>query len=226
MKTTSLFAAGAVLASAGAAFAIPAFTESFADGPANWRGETNAEFLDYSPTGGVVENDGFVSEDFNFVDFVPGGFGGGVQTIFRGEASTGASGGAFVGDWNNLTELSFFVRHDAPESLNFFLRLASPFNFPSVNYQAPDAVAPNTWTQIDVPLDASAPGWVLTGTPFSDVLANIGNVQIGVDRLADTSLPGQDLVVNFDLDRVSVIPTPGAAGVAVLAGLAAVRRRR
>jgi hypothetical protein len=222
--TTTILASVVGLALAGAASGIDAFTETFPTGDADWRGFTNAEILDYTPTGGVgVEQDGFVSETFNFVATQPGAFG--AQTLFRGEDATDASGDAFVGDWNNQTELNFWVRHDFDQPLTFFVRLAGPQNFPSINYQSPDAIAPDTWTQISAPLD-DASQWVLTGTPFETVLSDIGNVQIGVDRLADTPLPGLDRDVVFDLDRVELIPSPGAIGLAAIAGLAGLRRRR
>lgn len=222
---TASLALAAVFTAAGSASAISPFTETFPTGDANWRGDTNMVTLGYTPTGGVgAEQDGFVSSSFNFVDTTPGGFGGGAQTLFRGEAFNNASNGAFTGDYNNLDAVSFWVRHDNTEPLNFFIRLASAMNFPSVNFQAPTAVQPNTWTEIVAPLDASQ--WVLTGTPFNAVLADVGNFQVGVDRLAQSNLPGLDQDINFDLDRVSLVPTPSAAAMLGLAGLAAFRRRR
>ena len=223
--TTASIALAAVLTAAGSASAISPFTETFPTGDANWRGDTNAVALGYTPTGGVgAEQDGFVSSSFNFVDSTGGGFGGGVQTLFRGEAFNNASNGAFVGNYNNLDAVSFWVRHDFTEPVNFFIRLSSAINFPSVNFQAPNAVQPNTWTEIVAPLDASQ--WVLTGTPFEAVLADIGNFQLGVDRLDQSNLPGLDQEITFDLDRVTLVPTPGVAAMLGLAGLAACRRRR
>jgi hypothetical protein len=218
------------LALAPFALGLAPVTEDFSAGDANWRGVTEGDVLSWFPTGGV-DNGGYVSNSFNFVD-TPGDLPeqSDFQTLFRGQDNLDSSGDAFVGDYRDLDTLSFFVRHDAQAPLQFLVRLAQPLNFPAVVYPAfTQFVAPGTWTEIQVPLDGNFPWVIASGDPtatFDGIASNIGNVQIAVNDLSSTGLPGLDQDITFDLDRVSLIPAPGAAGLLGLAGLAAVRRRR
>ena len=83
-------------------------------------------------------------------------------------------------------------------------------------------VAPNTWTEIIIPIFAGSPNIILEGSPFNDVFSNIGNVQIGASVTAD--MIGQTITI--DLDKVSITPAPGALGLFVVAGLRSRKRRR
>ena len=217
------FALAAIAAPAFAA-TVP-FVETFAAGDANWRNAASAA-VDFSASGSF-DGSSFISTSFNFVNNAANED----LVIFRGQSAFGSSGGAFVGDWisDGVAEFSFYIRHDGPSPANFFARFAGPFNFPggvAVDF-AP--VAAGVWTQLSFTIDASNPQFVsFEGTDFNTVFSNIGNVQIGVRVPA--AFAGLDQPITFALDNVAitggVIPTPGAATLFAVAGLAAARRRR
>lgn len=216
VRTASLF----VMAAAGVASAqfVGPFTETFEGGVAGW--ETNDDLVQ-GPLNvigsGALDGSAFVSTSQTFGG---GGFGG-VSTVLRGEIDTNASGGALAGNYltPTATTFSFDVRHNAGQDITFGLRLASAFNFPAVLFENIGTAASGDWTTISFSLtQANA---TLIGTPYRDVLANIGNVQIFA---VSAPLTGQ--TVTLDFDNVAVTPTPGAAAVLGLAGLAATRRRR
>lgn len=230
MKTAfTLAASAAVTLVAPIAAANLPLIETFPVDDANWRGVTESDVLTWVPTGGADgAGDGYVSNTFNFVD-TPGDLPEiqDFQTMFRGQQNLGSSGGAFARSYVGLDTLSFSVRHDASEPLQFLLRLAGPANFPAVVYPAfTQFVQPGVWTEVTVPLDGAFP-WIIAGSgSFDDIVSNIGNVQIAVNDLSSTGLPGLDQDITFDLDSVTLVPAPGAVGALGLAGLAAVRRRR
>ena len=130
----------------------------------------------------------------------------------------------FVGNWitDGVREFSFWVRHDAVAPLDLFDRFATPANFPGAVGISFVPVAPNTWTEIIIPIFAGSPNIILEGSPFNDVFSNIGNVQIGASVTAD--MIGQ--TITFDLDKVSITPAPGALGLLAVAGLLGSRTRR
>lgn len=220
---TPLIALAAIAAPAVAA-TVP-FVETFATDTADWRNAAGSA-LDFNAAGSF-DGSSFVSTSFNFVnnseneDLV----------IFRGQDNFDSSTDALVGDWisEGVAEFSFYIRHDGPSPANFFARFASPFNFPggvAVDF-AP--VAAGVWTELSFTIDASNPQFVsFEGSDFNTVFSNIGNVQIGVR--VPGAFAGLDQPVTFSLDNVAitggVIPTPGAATLFALAGLAAARRRR
>ncbi len=217
----TVFALAATSAPALAA-TVP-FVETFAAGDANWRNAAGAA-VDFNPSGPF---DGFISTPFNFVNNAANED----LVIFRGQSSFGSSGGAFVGDWitAGVAEFSFDIRHNGPADAVFFARFASPFNFPGVVALDSSPIAAGEWTRITFAIDASNPQFIFEGpSTFGSVFSNIGNVQIGVR--VPVAFAGLDQPITFSLDNVAitggVIPTPGAAMLFGVAGIAASRRRR
>jgi hypothetical protein len=204
------------------------YTETFANNAAGWRDITNTtpSTLTWLEPGGE-DDDGYVSTSFNFVNSVAGGQG---PVLFRGPAS--ASGGAFAGNWlTGVTQLTAWVRHDAPVPVNFFARFASPFNFPgatAVDFAPVVAIpGPDGWTEISFAIDPNSPQFVsFEGTDFATVFSNVGILQIGVSIPA--ALAGTDASYGFALDSIQVVPEPGSLALAALgvAGIALGSRLR
>jgi hypothetical protein len=90
------------------------------------------------------------------------------------------------------------------------------------------SVAPNTWTQLSVPIVDSPSSFQSYGAgTFSTVFTNIQNIQIVLAPNGD--LAGQ--IYTIDADQISVVPEPGTLGLAagaglVLIGLKVWRKRR
>lgn len=192
------------------ALTVP-FTEDFEAGVAGWQ-----DGLSATPTlnnNGGSDGGQHIATTVDVADAL--GFGG--QTIFRCHASNGCSGGAFIGDWqSSVSTLSFDVMHDAGDSLGFFLRIATPGNFPAWTAGSDVMVAPNTWTTIEIDIDESNPALEAEFGSFAATFANVGNLQFGVSIPDGYSATG----VTFNLDSVSIapVPLPGAVWMLLSAG--------
>jgi hypothetical protein len=204
------------------------FTETFADGNANWGG--GPLWTEFDPLGwtegGGPSGANYVTATESFGDTAPGPLD---LAIFRGQDNFNSSNGAFLGNWieSNVSEFSFWVRHDASIDLEFFVRFTpTGQNFPSMNYRFTSLVQTNTWTQLSVAISPDTPGWVFGGSPattYDAVFGNLGKIQIGA---AVDALTGMDETYNFDLALVSIaVPAPGVLGLLCI-GMMAPRRRR
>jgi hypothetical protein len=191
------------------------FTEHFATDAADWRDAPGTANLTWVPNGGP-DGSAYVSGTFNFVNSTTAD----TPAIFRAHdeyGTSGSSGGAFVGNWVDagVGGLCFSVRHNAPEPLTFFVRFASPTNFPGAVSVLSPPVAGGVWTRLNVSIPD--PNFVFEGPfTFAQVFSNIGHVQIGV--FAPAGLVGVDQVVTFDLDNVSIDDTPACAPAISIAG--------
>jgi hypothetical protein len=222
--TLVLLAAGGVVGAPklGRAVIVP-FTEEFAVDSANWRDVTGTTALAWVSSGGP-DGGAYASMTFNFVNSTT------VDTppLFRAHDEYGSSGGAFEGNWvaADVNRVRFFVRQNSGVPLTFFIRFASPANFPggvSVLDGKTETVPSGQWTELCVPIPD--PDMVFEG-PFSfeQVFGNIGHVQIGV--LVPPSLAGHDESFTFGLDKVAIdsgvqCPTLSPAGAGVFAGMLA-----
>ncbi len=209
----------AVATTGSASASIVPFSEEFDAGVSNWRDTDGADTLAWFAAGGP-DGSSYVSTTYTVPDPIPP-FG---AVLFRGQDAFDSSNDAFVGNWitDGVREFSFWVRHDAVAPLGVFGRFASPANFPGAAGVSFVPVAPNTWTEIIIPVFAGSPNIFLEGTSFNDVFSNIGNVQIGASVTAD--MIGQTITV--DLDKVSITPAPGVVGLFAVAGLLGARTRR
>jgi hypothetical protein len=232
VQSSPVMMATVLLGSSQSLAVVNPFTEHFANDASNWHDPSGLAPATWISSGGP-DGSSYVSTTFNFVNQTPGlPFPNNAVNLFRGQDEFNSSGGAFVGDWitAGVTELSFYIRHDGSQSLNFFARFSTPSNFPAWSGVEFTPIAPNTWTQITVPIALSNPGLFFEGPPgagvteFNAVFGNIGHVQIGA---FGGTLAGVDETVTFDLDQVSIVPAPAAGALfATVFGLLTRGRRR
>jgi hypothetical protein len=180
------------------------FTETFATDNSNWlTGPTNALVgATWASTGGV-DGGGYIQ---GVATNSPGSFSGPV--IFRGNASSDASGDAFVGDWltGGVTLFTAYVRHDASTSLDFYVRLAAN-NFGAGASSINITVLPNTWTQLNVPIVTNS-FQSFGSSSFNTIFSSVQDVQIAL-----TANPADGVTYNIGLDNVSVVPEPSTVGL-------------
>jgi hypothetical protein len=213
-----------LLPSVGLALTYP-FNENFEAGTADWRENANAN-VNHVASGGVYDS-GYVTTEFSFTsaDNLQ-------EAIFRGQNNFDSSGDAFVGNWlaAEVSRLRAFVRHDTPVPLEFFVRIATSGNSPAVSFTQPLPVSPgSSWTKLDFDISFANPFRTNEGPPtlafYNNVMANVGNVQIGV--IVPVELADDPQTFTFDLDRIGVVPEPSSVILAMCGvALAFVRRRR
>jgi len=200
------------------------FTEDFSANAANWTDNASAPAA-WSATGSA-DGGSFVSSSFNFV----GSAANDPAILFRGQQAANpvdsASGGAFVGNWisDGVTELSFLIRHDAGVPLGFFSRFTPASPPVGVIGLSFTPIPSDTWVPITIAIDPSNTALIFETGNFASIFDGIGNVQVGVS--APAGLAGVDQVVNFDLDKVSIVPEPATLLLLTGGMLTLARRRR
>ena len=186
------------------------FTETFNAGSANWYDSPGTSPLTWNVFGGP-DGSPFASTTFNFVNNAPND----TPVFFRAQDELGSSGGAFVGDWvtGGVNGVNASVRHNAGVPLHFFVRFASPNNFPGADEVFSIPVPSGTWTSLSAALPN--PSLIFEG-PFTygQVFGNIGHVQIGVS--VPQGLAGTDGSFSFDLDNVCIVPEPTTLALLLL----------
>lgn len=221
MRIMMCAASALAVVSTGSGAVVP-FTETFATGNSFWRDAAGAAGAAWVASGGP-DGSGYITGQTN----VNAAAFGSVIAL-RGQAGFGSSGGAFSGNWisEGIALFSFDVRHDAPTPVNFGVRFASSANFPGASAVSFVPVLPNTWTTIQIAINAANPQFVsFEGTDFNAVFSSIGNVQLSY--AVPEALAGSGTVIQVEADNVSIVPGPGGLmlGAAAMAGLAWRRRR-
>ncbi len=202
------------------------YTEHFTSNNALWE-DTNNNPATWVASGGP-DDSAYLSTTFNYFGFTSP-FGGGPVT-HRATGADGASFGSFIGDWlsEGVDELSLWVRHDAPEDLAFFMRVAGPANFPGAVIASPVSVTSNTWTQLSFDINPANPLCTPEGGTCASALATVFNLQFGTS--APVGLTDDNVDYNIDIDMVSIepVPEPGTATLMMLGlmGLARAGRKR
>ena len=200
------------------------FTEDFTTDASNWYDASESGTSTWISTGGIGgAGDGYITADLDFSALADGD----TPVLFRAHDEYDASGDAFVGNWiaEGVTEVSFWVRHDAAAPISFFTRIATPTNFPAANAVQFVPVLPGTWTEVVFTIAPDNPAVIYEGpaSTYGSVFSNVGNLQFGVSVPA--SLAGSG-TFTFDLDGVGAVPAPGAAALLPAALLLGRRRRR
>lgn len=201
---------------------VTPFTETFDSGANDWlQGSFTAPGFVAS---GALDDSAYITSMADLNSAGPFGL-----IVMRGQSDFNASGGAFVGDYlaNGINRVTFDLRHNAGIDLGVALRVASPTNFPGLAVELPELVASDEWVTLSFDLEFSNPLLTLEGPPtpefFNQIMAAVGNLQVSIDRPDGLTTP---LVVDFDLDNVSITPTPSTLGLLSIGGLLASRRRR
>jgi len=199
-------------------------SQDFNDGTNGWRFAT-ATTLDAVGSGGP-DGSAYVSRTFD-----PGS---GAPIIFRAQEEFAGIDSSYVGNWitSGVYQVSAYVRHNAPEPLQFNVRMSNPANFPGASYYSPlvtPFVPANVWTKVTFDVTATSPQNVTyEGTDYATVFSNVGHIQFGANL--PTALFEGTASYTFDLDSVEVlaVPEPASVGLAAVAcsGLALVVRRR
>lgn len=201
---------------------VSSFTETFESGANGWM---QGAFT--SPTfnaTGALDGSAYISSSSDLNSAGPFGL-----IVFRGHDDFDASGDAFVGNYltSGINRVSFDFRHNAGIDLGVALRVASSSNFPGLAVELNEHVASDEWVTLSFDLDFTNPLLTLEGPPtpdfFNMVMNAVGNIQVSIDRPDGLDTP---LVVDFDLDNVSITPAPGSLAILSLGGLVATRRRR
>jgi hypothetical protein len=210
------------LTTSASALDVP-FTENFDTGSSDWYNAAGDAPVGWASTGGPQgAGDAYATTSYDFSNAFEGQF----LTLFRGQDEFMSSDDAFFGNWltGGVTEFSFWFRHHAQVPLNAISRFSGPANTPAVSGLDFTPVMPDTWTLITFDIDPSNPSLFPEGGPgtFDAAFANIGHVQLGLQVPAGLEGAGE---FTFDIDAISIVPTPAAWTVFLLAGLGRRRRR-
>jgi len=208
-------------ASASLGGVVPA-VENFETGANGWlQGSFVAPTISAS---GALDGSAYISSSADLNSAGPFGL-----SVFRGEDAFDASGDAFVGNYlaSGINRVTFDFRHNANIDLNVALRVAGSNNFPGMGVELPSLVAGGQWVTLGFDLDFSNPLVTLEGPPtedfFNSVMEAVGNLQVSIARPDGLDTP---MVVDFDLDNVTITPTPSSLALLTLGGLVGIRRRR
>jgi hypothetical protein len=189
------------------------FTENFSAGTSNWTNAANGDLI-FNAGGGPAGTNYVTSQfAFNTAAFPQ-------VALFRGQNGFDSSGDAFVGNWltDNIVRLQAQVRHNAPQPLDFFARLATSANSPAVSFTLPQRVPQNVWTPLDFNISFANPNRQNEGPPtlafYNNVLSQIGNVQIGA--IVPMALANDTTAYQFDLNYVSIVPEPSTIVLGLL----------
>ncbi len=147
--------------------------------------------------------------------------------IFAAQLGARALDAAYNGDWlaAGATGLSFWLRDESlTNPIEIHVGIGQAFGNFWLNTQG--FTLTSEWQQFSV--DFSNPGeWtqIIGGGTFEDALTVVDRVLFRHDVAPFNQQPNF-IQAGFGIDRVTILPTPGVAGVLGLASLAALRRRR
>lgn len=218
------------------------YTESFANGDANWKiGQLATDVPTWVPSGGPGSG-AYISRQF-LVPTTGSGFSGPV--IFRGQGIFDSSDDRFVGNWLTggaggvpVDAFSVALRHGAPAPVLFELRFTPEANTPGASTQR-YTVQPGAWTTLTVPIrDSIEVFQSYSGvtppdeTVFNSIFSDLWNIQVGLAPVGvqDASVRGGTWTFDLAAPSIAAVPEPGTwavlAAAAVGAGVFGLRRLR
>lgn len=147
--------------------------------------------------------------------------------LFEAQLGARALDAAYTGDWTaaGATGLSFWLR-DVSQTNPIEIHVGIGQAFGNFWLYTPGFNLTSEWQEFSV--DFSDPSqWtrIIGGGTFEDALTVVDRVLFRHD-LAPFNQQPNFIMAGFGIDRITILPTPGAAGVLGLATLAALRRRR
>jgi hypothetical protein len=229
----TLMPAIAVAVLAAASYAAPPYSEDFSAGTAGWRFTTaNAAPLTAVGAGGP-DGGAFIRNNLATL-------AGSVQApntllLFRAQQTYAGLNLGYTGDWitAGVKQVSAFVRHNAPQSLEFTGRFTPAANNPAGFYVTPTTISPGAWTQVFFDVTAASPQLVTyEGGDYQSVFQGfqnegIANMQFGV-TIPNSLLNTGPYVFDFDKLNITLTPESGARLLAAcgIAGVLGVARRR
>ena len=189
--------------------AVAGFTEDFNAGLGGGGGGATLEVVTSGGVGGV--GDGYLL----------------VSNANPDQLATRNSSAPYTGDLlaDGVTGFSFFLRDlGGEDELRLHLAVGNPGNFWTTALEfTPSADA---WTRYEV--DLTDPGaWVRRqgSGSFEDALRTTDRIQFRNDPLPGDPAPA-DGVADFAIDRITVVPAPGALSALCVVCPLALRRRR
>jgi hypothetical protein len=124
--------------------------------------------------------------------------------------------------------VSAYVRHNVPEPLDFFVRVAAGPGSPGHVYSAGLDILPNVWTKISADVSPDSAQLLSSeGSNWNAVFPFARHLQIGVVTPLGYSANATEFV--FDLDKVTLTTPEPSSTVLTMVGLTAltgVARRR
>lgn len=208
-----LICCAAVVVATGASAATPGATENFQTGLNGWGSNSSAVSLE--ATGGADgPADGFARVENTQL----------VQLLIRASFTDTP---AFTGDFTaaGITQISFAINELAiDDALSIRFGFGALGNF-WVTDQAFDPQA-DTWETYTIDLIESNFTEVFdAGGTFAQAMGNVQRIQIRHDDAPIGIMP-DSAIGDFGVDSITLIPTPGTAGLLALAGASALLRRR
>jgi len=208
------------------AIATVPFIESFTSSASNWADGPGTNFVGFVASGGP-DGSSYVSTSataFNLADDA-------AVVLFRGQDEFNSSAHAFEGNWitSGINKFSVYVRHDAPVSLQYFVRFATPSNFPGTAAEKTTSVNPNVWTQLTFDIVPSNINVELfpEGPPsfYNSTFSNVGHIQVGYS--VPVGFGANSNSYTFGMDQVSIdVPEPASWLLVIGAAAGTIWRRR
>lgn len=227
MLRSIAIAAVAALSTVSTASAYIEVVENFNASNAGWTLNSNATAATYVTTGGPAgAGDAYITGAFPLTTGTSG-----FPVAFRATGSNNPSGGAFRGNYDGVSLVSFYFQHNAPVALPVALRLGGTTGGVGLATKG-QFVEPNVWTLVQIPLNPTnfesfegTPG-ATNNDKFINAVSSVANFQIYINLgQAGYTPPAAAQSITVSLDAVAVPePTVAALGLPALALLA--RRRR
>ena len=196
------------------------YIEDFTASAANWANFNSSGTLTHFASGGP-DGGGYASGPRSFSGLPNGPTDVTVILRARPGGIWNSSNNEFSRNWaaEGISDVSAYVRHDAPVPLTYFLRVAAGVGSPGHVYTAGISVPSGQWTPISFNVLPTSPQLVSPEngtweTVFGGDVAR--HVQFGV--FVPTGFSADATAFNFAIDKVTIsTPEPASAALSVMA---------